>query len=63
MDKNYFTVKEVAQIVFGGTLSITTIHHLIDKGNIPAEKFGRRKLVLGGWVREKIRQANLDCVS
>lgn len=56
--KNYYTVKEVAQIVFSGALSITTIHNLIDRGTIPCEKFGKRKLILGAWVKEKIERAS-----
>lgn len=57
MSKNYYTVREVADLVFGRSISVTTIHHLIDDGTIPAERYGRRKLILGHWVRDRISHA------
>lgn len=56
--KNFYTVKEVYDIVFGGSLSKTTIHQLIKTGKIPAVEFMTKKLIPAYWVDECLSKAN-----
>lgn len=54
--RNFYTVKEVREIVFSNNLSATTLHKLIRAGEIPSETFCSKKLIPAWWVEEKIKQ-------
>jgi len=55
---NFYTVNQVHQLVFQGTLSKTTIHHMIRNGKIPAAEFMTKKLIPAYWVEDCIAKAH-----
>ncbi len=52
--RNFLTTAEVAEIVFDGHLSITTINTLIKRGKIPSEKLGRKNLIPVSFARKML---------
>lgn len=56
-NRNFLTVAEVADVVFDGHLSITTINTMIKRGKIPSEKLGRKNLIPVAFAR-KMLEAN-----
>ncbi|MGL5269032.1 MAG: helix-turn-helix domain-containing protein [Selenomonadaceae bacterium] len=56
--KNFYTVSEVCEIVFDGSLSKTTIHQLVRNGKIPAVSFMSKKLIPAYWVEDCLAKAN-----
>lgn len=55
---NFYTVNQVYDLVFQGTLSKTTIHQMIRQGKIPAVEFVRKKLIPAYWVENCIAKAH-----
>ncbi|WP_196600382.1 hypothetical protein [Pectinatus frisingensis] len=55
---NFYTVNQVYDKVFQGTLSKTTIHHMIKQGKIPSVEFVRKKLIPAYWVEKCIAKAH-----
>lgn len=55
---NFYTVNQVYEIVFQGTLSKTTIHHMIRRGKIPVVEFMTKKLIPAYWVDECLAKAH-----
>lgn len=49
---NFYTVNQVHELVFMGTLSKTTIHQMIRRGKIPTIDFMTKKLIPAFWVEE-----------
>ncbi len=58
-NRNFLTTAEVAEIVFDGHLSITTINTLIKRGKIPSKKLGRKKLIPVSFAR-KMLETNVN---
>ena len=56
-NRNFLTVAEVADVIFDGHLSITTINTMIKQGKIPSEKLGRKNLIPVAFAR-KMLEAN-----
>lgn len=56
-NRNFLTAAEVADVVFDGHLSITTINTMIKRGKIPSEKLGRKNLIPVAFAR-KMLEAN-----
>lgn len=56
-NRNFLTVAEVADVIFDGHLSITTINTMIKPGKIPSEKLGRKNLIPVAFAR-KMLEAN-----
>ncbi|WP_418627482.1 hypothetical protein [Anaerosinus sp.] len=55
---NFYTVNQVHQLVFQGSLSKTTIHHMIRQGKIPTVEFMTKKLIPAFWVDECLAKAH-----
>ena len=53
-NRNFLTTAEVAEIVFDGQMSITTINTLIKRGKIPSERLGRKNLIPVWFIRKML---------
>ncbi|WP_110954728.1 helix-turn-helix transcriptional regulator [Anaerosinus massiliensis] len=58
--KNFYTISQVQELVFEGSLSKTTIHQLVKKGKIPSVSFMSKKLIPSYWVEECLAKANCN---
>lgn len=52
--RNYYTAKEVLTIVFDSNLSMTTLHKLMQSGQIPCIQLCRKRLIPAWWVEKQI---------
>ena len=52
--RNFLTTAEVAEIVFDGHMSITTINNLIRRGKIPSERLGHKNLIPVWFARKML---------
>lgn len=57
-EKRYYTVSEFREEM-GNTLTRQYIYKLIDEGQIPIRKIGKKILIDGAWARSYI---NMPCV-
>lgn len=55
--RNFYSVKEVRQLVFNGLLSIGTLHKKIADGEIPAIALCKKRLIPASWVEAQIASA------
>lgn len=55
--RNYYTVKEVRALVFNDLLSLTTLHNLMKKGEIPYTNYCRKRLIPAWWAEQAIEAA------
>lgn len=58
--KNFYTISQVQELVFCGSLSKTTIHQLVKKEKIPSVSFMSKKLIPAYWVEECLAKANCN---
>lgn len=56
--RNFFTVKEIRKAVFDDQISITTIHKLIKRGEIPYTDFCRKRLIPAWWAEQTLARAH-----
>lgn len=57
MEKKFYSVSEVQEEVFSGTLTRPTILKLIKNGEIPSIRVGKKTLIPGAWARKILQQA------
>ena len=55
---NFYTVTQVHDIVFRGSLSKTTIHQMVRKKQIPSVEFLSKKLIPAYWVEACLAKAH-----
>lgn len=48
----FYTVKETKELIFGDTLSLSTLYKLIQIGEIPSVEFNSKKLVPASWINK-----------
>lgn len=54
--RNFYTVKEVRELVYNNNLSISTIHKLIKQDVIPYTQLCRKRLIPAWWVEDQIQK-------
>lgn len=57
--RNFYTVKEVQRIVFDGNISITTLHNLLNKNEIPSVRLCRKVLIPAWWTEAQIKKGRI----
>ena len=58
--RNFYTTKEVIEVVFDGNISMTTIHKLINDEKIPCVKLCKKKLIPASWVEKEIAKGHVQ---
>ncbi|SUP42814.1 helix-turn-helix domain-containing protein [Veillonella criceti] len=53
MEKRFMTIKEAAQIFFEGKISVASLYRLIETGEIPAIRIGKKYLLNVTTMQEK----------
>lgn len=56
--RNFYSVKEVREIVYNGNISNTTLHKLINTNKIPCIQLNKRRLIPASWVEEEIAKGH-----
>ncbi len=56
--RNFYTVKEVRELVYDNCVSITTMHKLINAKQIPAVQLCKKRLIPARWVEKEIEKVN-----
>ena len=50
----YYSVKDVHALIFAGALSRTTLHKLVNRGDIPSTQYMQRRLIPSWWVEREL---------
>ncbi|WP_273038488.1 hypothetical protein [Schwartzia succinivorans] len=56
-EQQFYTVKQVKDLLFNGALSITSVYVMVRRGEIPSVKYLNKRLIPGKWVRDELRKA------
>lgn len=58
-DRLFYTVGEALDMIFGGGAGMTktTLAKLVESGEVPGKKLGKRYYVCGYWVRDMLKLA------
>jgi len=56
-EQQFYTCKQVQELVFNGALSITSVYVMVKKGEIPSVKYLKKRLIPATWVKEALRKA------
>lgn len=59
--RNYYTAKEVRELVYDSQISLTTLHKLMNSGKIPFIQFCRKRLIPASWVDVELEKAHIYC--
>ena len=56
-EQQFYTCKQVQELVFKGALSITSVYVMVKKGEIPSVKYLKKRLIPAKWVKDELRKA------
>ncbi len=61
--RNYYTVREIRELVFDCQLSVTTIHKLMNTNQIPYVQLCRKRLVPAWWAEAEIKKGRMCSIA
>lgn len=57
--RNFYTVKEMRELVYDNNISITTLHKLMNNNVIPFTQLCRKRLIPAWWVEQEIQKGRV----
>lgn len=57
LEKKWYSLKEVREIVFDNSISLSSLQKLVKNGNVASVRYGNRILIPRFWVEKEIAKA------